>query len=122
MVARPKSPDGRSVTRAVKLSEAESSAADAVRGDVRWSEWLRALVLAAIVPGQLRPAVPSPRAESVNLNEPVNLNGDAMPVNQNVAVNQNEAPDAPARKNCKHSRVRGKGVCPDCYEYVAAKR
>jgi len=32
-------------------------------------------------------------------------------------------PDEPAPKpgNCKHPRVHGKGVCPDCYTYVASK-
>ena len=102
IVARPKSPDGRSVTHAVKLSEAESAAADVVRGDVRWSVWLRGLVLAAVEPGRV---VPSPRAEPVNRNEPVNLNPDAVnlngagiPVNQNVAVNQNKPKRARAPK------------------------
>src|ERR1035441_10651093 len=27
-----------------------------------------------------------------------------------------------APKNCKHPRVHGKGVCPDCHEWVASKR
>jgi hypothetical protein len=28
----------------------------------------------------------------------------------------------PAPKSCKHPRVHGKGVCPDCHEWVASKR
>jgi hypothetical protein len=27
-----------------------------------------------------------------------------------------------APKSCKHPRVHGKGVCPDCHEWVASKR
>jgi hypothetical protein len=28
---------------------------------------------------------------------------------------------APKAGNCKHPRVHGKGVCPDCFTYVASK-
>lgn len=136
MVARPKSPDGRSVTRAVKLSEAEAAAADAIRGEVRWSEWLRALVLAAARGDEPVRVSPVVLGEAVNRNEPVNLNGDGKPVNRNVAVNQNEAPkraraakvppvlaaaglvpasSLPARRRCTHqgTRVIG-GYCREC--------
>jgi hypothetical protein len=102
MVARPKSPDGRSVTHAAKFSEAESAAVDAVRGDVRWSEWLRDVALAAA--GHVSPP-PAAASEPVYRNEPVNLNPvavnrnlEGIEVNRNVAVNRNEAPGAPARK------------------------
>ena len=76
----------------MKLSEAESVAADAIRGDVRWSEWLRVLVRAAVEPVNQN-AVPVNAIEPVNLNPvAVNLNGAGKPVNRNVTVNQNEAP------------------------------
>ena len=105
-MARHESADSKRVTIGAKLSASEAAAVEAARGGLTRSAWVRLAVLAALAgpPEQRReverPALarrqPEPRA----------------------------TPPAARRKgDCAHPNMRvGKGVCPDCHEWVSGKR
>lgn len=77
-----------------RFSDAEAAEIDAARGSTDRGPWLRLAALAVARPGDAATAPRPPEPQP--------------------------GPE-PAPKNCKHPRVRGKGVCPDCHEWVASK-
>lgn len=126
-MARPKSPDGRHVTLATRVTEATAEAVDARRGEATRSEWLEALVYAALG-GVVKPAattvassrpssaaVPAKRAAGRARRPEAPAAARAVPFREPVATGGAGA----ARKACRHPNMRiSKGVCPDCQEWV----
>jgi hypothetical protein len=123
-MARPKSPDGRRVPVSYKLTEAERDLVDSLRGETERGVWLRE---AALLVARKNSGIPQPErktkprasaAPPVVLREP-----EPEPARKTAARPRTgqQGESAPKSGNCKHPRVHGKGVCPDCFTYVASK-
>ena len=129
-MARQESPDGRRVHMNVKFSEAEAALVDAARGSSDRGAWLRTVTLAALgIPespnagGFKVPVVVSDRQPPGTVTAVSAGKGADGKARVSAASTVNVSADAPAAKprKCRHPRVRVKGVCPDCTEYVASK-
>ena len=119
MRGRKPEPDGKRVTICAKFSEAEALAIDAARGDATRSAWLRSLVGEALAPSVTVEATTQP-ADTINVTLPDGTSV-AGAFTEMARQLQGAAELVPKRRNCKHPGVRGKGVCPDCHEWVASK-
>ena len=144
-MARPKSPDARTETLAVRVSKATAKVIDAERGDATRAEWLGTLIAEALterVRSGMRPGPPAPPPEVV-AEAIVPLEGDgrarkrkaaAVPRDPEVpvavfapppALEEPEEPDARERspENCKHAKAARKGGrCPDCRAWVPPRQ
>jgi hypothetical protein len=49
------------------------------------------------------------------------LDGWGERILQRIGVSPGPEPER-SPENCNHPRIHGKGVCPDCHEWVASKR
>ena len=105
-MARPKSPEGRRVTMAMRLSEAEAAVINEARGAADRSEWLRAVSVAA-ARAELGERVRLPSV-SVNGLAAEAAKQDVRP----VSVNGNDASPEPP---CKHpADYVDAGYCRKC--------
>ena len=115
-MARPKSPDGRSVAKGARFSEAEAAEIDAARGGADWSSWLRMAAL-TVARGLVVDGAPVP----VN----GNAAGTAGTARQEVPVNVNPVPvyvnePEPERVPCRGGRHpsgaidMNLGICREC--------
>jgi hypothetical protein len=120
---RPKSREGNSEQLCIKVSIALLEEIDAARGERSRPDWGRDAFLAAL--GH-KPA--SFRGIKISTDERmppgaaalVSRGRDGVSVSA-VSLGADSPEPVRAPKNCKHPRVHGKGVCPDCNEWVASK-
>lgn len=131
MRGRKPEPDGKRVTLCAKVSEPTAALIDAARGQQTRSAWLQELIAGAIhvapeVAPQKTPPVSAGRRQELRA---MALAADIEPITDaselgrrsiEAHAGQIAAQSRPA-KNCKHPKVRVKGVCPDCREWVAGK-
>lgn len=129
-MARQESPDGRRVHMNVKFSEAEAALVDAARGNRDRGAWLRSVALAALGIPESRnagaieiPVIASDRQPPGAVTAVSAGRGADGKVRVSAASTVNVSADTPAPRprKCRHPKVRVKGVCPDCTEYVASK-
>jgi hypothetical protein len=129
-MARQESPDGRRVHMNVRFSEAEAALVDAARGSRDRGAWLRAVALAALGIPESRnaggtgiPVVVSDRQPPGTVTAASAGRGADGKARASAAsaVNVTAEVPAPRPRKCRHPKVRVKGVCPDCTEYVASK-
>jgi hypothetical protein len=106
-MARERTPEGKRVVIPVRVSEPKAAAIDAARGETPRSVWVEAAIDACLAGGPRPLRTTSKGREKVTLTERATF-GDPEPER--------------TPKNCKHPRVHGKGVCPDCHGWVASNR
>jgi len=128
-MSRPESPAGRRVHMNVRFSEAEAALVDAARGAGERGAWLRGVALAALgIPESLNaagfgiPVIVSGRPPGTVTAVSAGRGADGKArVSAASAVNVSADAPAPRPRKCRHPKVRVKGVCPECAEYVASK-
>lgn len=112
MRGRKPEPEGKRVTICVKVSEPLAAAIDSARGDASRSAWVRDAISGRLTGiGRFADVLAGlpPQADEGDL---TGLADEIRETRESLA--------RPAKK-CKHPKVRGKGVCPDCHEWVASK-
>lgn len=124
---RPKSREGNSEQLCIKVSIALLEEIDAARGEQSRPDWGRNAFLAALGhPLGYAGTVHGIKIITDERMPPgtgalVSRGPDAVSVSA-LSLGASEPEPEQARKNCKHPKVRIKGTCPDCHEWVASKR